>query len=191
MYALRNYALHHRLPLGVVVFSESNLSETGDLGDDAPTRHRVTIDPYLLAADIVSSDKIKKSTRDEVEQLGCKGLNLKFFMRGFVAKLTECHLVARDMTAEIASENIRILQEAFEKLWKKKGSTPKHLSVWIREEGREIEDHYIDPERFNQVIKSRRLWSGLKFVQRGYVSSEIRKNKDVYPSDHPSLWIPK
>lgn len=191
MYALRNHALHNQLPLGMISLGASNLSESGDVRDKEPSRHRVTVDPKISAQEFVKSDRINQARKQEVERLGYQHLDLKFFMRGFIASLANCHEEIRDTTKPHLGEALAVLQQSKNDLQKIKGEEPKHISAVKRLNGRKEEDHYVDYSSKSRLVEIRSTWVGLKWVQRGYVSSEITKSKDSYPEAHPTIWIAK
>ncbi|WP_272008742.1 hypothetical protein [Roseovarius sp. ZX-A-9] len=191
MYALRNHAQHRQLPLTNIIFSSSNLSETGDMRDGAASRHRITIDPKISVTEFCNSDKIKSSTREEVRDLGYQYLDLKFFMRGFLSCLAVCHEDFRKATEPFVEIYLTALKEARDELWKLKGDEPKHICIFKRYEGRVVEKHYIDYTERSRLRDLRGFWTGLQSVQRGYVSSEVKLSKDTYPEQHEKVWIAK
>lgn len=191
MYALRNHALHNQLPLGSISFGSSNLSATGDLRDNAPTRHRVTVDPKISVKDFCNSDKIRAPTKKEVEDLGCEYLDLKFFARGFVSGLARCYDDFRKASEAILEVALNTLQAANETLQNTKGEEPVHASIIKRIEGRKVEDHYIEYSKNSRIVDVRNFWTGLKWLQRAYLSSEIKQSKDTYPGRHAEIWIAK
>lgn len=191
MYALRNHALHNQLPLGGITFSNSNLSSTGDIRDDAPTRHRVTVDPRISVEEFCNSDKLRELTRKEVEDLGCEYLDLKFFARGFVSCLAHCHSDFRTATEAVLEKSLSALQTAYNELQKAKGEVPTHASIVRRINGRKVEDHYIDYSKKSRIRDVRKFWTGLQWLQRAYVSSEVRQSKNTYPNQHEDIWIAK
>lgn len=191
MYALRNHALHNQLPLSGITFSNSNLSSTGDIRDDAPTRHRVTVDPRISVEEFCNSDKVKAPTRKEVDGLGCEYLDLKFFARGFVSCLARCHADFRAATEPVLGESLRTLQFANNDLQIANGDEPRHASIVRRIDGRKVEDHYIDYSKISRIRDVRKYWTGLQWLQRAYVSSEVRQAKGTYPNQHEEIWIAK
>jgi len=191
MYALRNHALHRQLPLGTVALSGSNLSETGSMLDDPPSRMRTTVDPKISVAEFCASDKIRLATRDEVEGLGYKHLDLKYFVRGFLSCLANCHDEFRTVTQNILEGALGQLRNAQDDLADKKGEGPKLVSIFKRDAGQIIENHYVDFERKSRLLDLRKYWTGLKSVQKGYISSEITSSKDTYPQADDKIWITK
>lgn len=191
VYALRNYAVHHSMPISNVIFAQSNQYETGDPRDEGRSRTRVTFNPFIIIAELLGSDKFNKKVRSELSSLGFEKLDLKFVIRGFIAMITECHLTAREITSELFLRKFTILQNAGESLRETKGSNVKYLSIITLEDGRKVEEHLIDSDHFSYLEGARAQWTSLKYCQNGYVSSEVTKSKDTYPSEHPTFWIPK
>ncbi len=191
MYALRNHSLHSQLPLSAITFFGSNLSPSGDIRDEGPSRHRITVDPKITAADFCSSDKIREATRTEVSNLGYKYLDLKFFARGFLARLAMCHDDFRRKTEEWLEASLQELHTAYQKLMVIKGDIPKYIHVYKQDNGEEVEKYYADYTHKSRIRDLRKHWSGLKYIQRGYVSSEIVASKNTYPEVHDTIWISK
>lgn len=191
MYALRNHSLHNQLPIKHLTFGSSHLYSSGNAGDDSPSRYRITIMPRIVVSDFCSSDKIKKPLKDEVEGLGFKYLDLKFFARGFLACLAVCHEDFRKATEDHMEAALKILQSAEEQLKEAKGENPRYINICVQDDGRLVEKHYVDFSNKSRIRDIRRIWSGLKWTQRGYVSSEIVRSKDTYPDEQGDLWIPK
>jgi len=98
VYSLRNHALHNQLPVHKVTYNSTPLSETRDIRSNAPIRIRETVNPRISVREFIESKKLNAAVRQEVEKLGYEYLDLKFFIRGFVAGLTGCHEAARVAT---------------------------------------------------------------------------------------------
>jgi hypothetical protein len=191
MYALRNHALHSQLPLSAITFGSSRLSITGDPRDEAPSRSRMTVDPKISTKEFCGSPKIRPATRAEVEQLGYEKLDLKFFARGFLSCLASCHDDFRRVTEGPLERALLDLKNAHLELKEAKGDEPKHVSIYKRYEGSVIEKHYIDYAKKLRILDLRRFWSGLKWIQRSYLSSKVVSYKDTYPENHGTIWIEK
>lgn len=183
MYELRNHALHNRLPLGTLAFGDFNQSPTDNVRDDTPTRLRITTDPKISVEDFCSSDRLKRRTRDEVSALGFKHLDLKFFTRGFISCLALCHEDFRAATEAVLEDALNTLHSADHVLQIAKGEYPKHASIMRRKDGQN-EDHYVDYSKNSRILEIRKFWTGLKRVQRGYVSSEVKASANTYPQQH-------
>ncbi len=188
MYTLRNQALHHQLPLGLVTFGQRNLSQSGSLASGGPTRLRVDLSPKLSVHDFISSDKGSAKTKKEVSDLDVKNLDLKFFIRGFIECVAEVHECIREQTQDIFDLSLSEIRMAYEKLYEVKEGEPKFICILRRtEEGQE--NHYIDFVQKNRLSQTRKLWDGLAHVQRSYISSEITKGNDTFPISHSEIWI--
>lgn len=189
MYALRNYALHHQLPLSIISFSGSNLFQAADMRDMGPSRHRITVNPKISVKDFCDTKKIRSQTRKEVAGLGAEYLDLKFFARGFLSNLARCHESFRSQTKEILANALEDLKSAYEELRSLKGDTPIHVSIYECGADQKLARHYIDYATKARLEELRTYWIGLKSVQRCYVSSEISSSKDTYPKSDENIWI--
>ncbi|WP_170517390.1 hypothetical protein [Ruegeria atlantica] len=188
MYALRNHALHNQLPLGAISIGDYKLSSTGNLRDDAPTRLRITVDPKISVEDFCNSDKINARIRDEVNALGFRHLDLKFFARGFLMCLARCHQDFREATESVLEDALDELHSADHHLQITKGELPKYTTLICRK-GEQVEGHDIDYSKNSRIVEIRKYWSGLRWIQRGYISSEVKASKNTYPRAHEEIWI--
>lgn len=112
-------------------------------------------------------------------------------MRGLIACLATCHEDVRIATEPFFEGALETLKEAHNDFFTIKGEEPKHVSAIKRRDGQKEEDHYVDYSKQSRLKDLRQVWKGLKWVQRGYVSSEIISNKDTYPTEHQTIWIAK
>lgn len=191
MHALRNHSLHNELPIRGVTFGTVSQSSSGKPKDGSPGRHRVSIIPKIKVKDFCDSDKIKQSIQKEVLELGFKNLDLRFFSRVFLACIARCHERFRELTENALVAALADLKDAHDQLEKAKGDKPSHISVKQLDDDEVVEEHYVDYSRRRRLQELRKYWTGLKWNQLGYVSSEIVQSKDTYPMDHAELWIPK
>lgn len=190
MYALRNHALHNQLPLGTISFSNALLFSSENNPDD-PTRARITVNPKISVAEFCSSDRIKQSTRDEVSNLGLEFLDLKFFSRNFVACLAACHEEFRIRSAHAFENSLAIMHTAQEELSKENGKQVEHSFVVKMNEGETVEKYYVDYSNRSRLKELRKYWSGLRWAQNSFVSSEVVFAKNTFPTYDAKLWISK
>jgi hypothetical protein len=95
------------------------------------------------------------------------------------------------VTQNILEGALGQLRNAQDDLADKKGEGPKLVSIFKRDAGQIIENHYVDFERKSRLLDLRKYWTGLKSVQKGYISSEITSSKDTYPQADDKIWITK
>lgn len=189
MDALRNHALHHRLPINSVSFSRSNLyaPEHGL----TKSRLRLTFNPRIKIGELVDNAKLRKATREELAHIGAENIDVKYFVRGFISSLAQCHHEFRQWTQGIFESSHSKSTQAKEDLERGAGKEAKNISATKTRGGETAEEHYIDPEVFSSLLRSRSAWSHMRYAHRLYISTEVVKEKNTYPDDDDSLWITK
>ncbi len=191
MHALRNHSMHKQLPLGGMFLHESNLAETGRLADGRATRHRTTVEPKILVRDLLESKKVRKPTRAEIQGLGAEHLDLKFFMRGFVAGLAECHEDIRGATEQVADSSLCAIEKAQKTITNETGTEFGVVHVVRQENDCEAESYHLHTALRHKFSETRKKWVGLKWAQNSFVSSEIIKSNDTFPQSDEDVWIVK
>lgn len=190
MHALRNYALHHDLPLGYLTLNSSNFWEAGGPADGGPSRLRFTINPQIITSKLLRSDKIRAATRREIEGLCAEKLDLKYFLRGFISSISIVHENLRTETQDLVETSLQVLQRTRNEMVALKGEDTKLLVIQIFDADGNPQQN-VDYTNFIDLVDKRKLWSGLKHIQRSYISSEIHQDAKSYPNSDPDLWIPK
>ncbi|KEO56144.1 hypothetical protein [Thioclava pacifica] len=190
MYYLRNHAQHHRPPLGRLSFSHSNQWESYPKSQ-SPVRSRISINPKLNIDDLLNSKKIKQTVRGEIERLKAKHLDLKFFTRGFVQEIYKIHQTFRNSTEDELLKLLDTIKGANEDLAAFAGKACDYPVLEKKGGNGNNEKTLLDYSHQARVLDKRKLWAGLAWVQRGYISSEISFAADTFPKSDEEVWIVK
>lgn len=193
MYGLRNYSQHRNLPLGGLTYSSANLFEKSAASLEGPSRLRITVDPYVKLKTLLSDNLIKAKLRKELEGLekNIEKLDLKFFVRGYLGKISEVHANFRRVSDELFVSSLSSLDGALDKFQLESESAPSSLHLFKKHSDGTRDEYYIQPNHFRLLSKKRKLGGNLIHVQRGHTSSETIRRKDTYPEGHEDIWIPK
>ncbi|MFY0661343.1 MAG: hypothetical protein JXR15_12685 [Shimia sp.] len=187
--ALRNHSLHRSLPLSRNVFSRKSLHEEERFTVGTPVRDRFTVNPQISVEEFTSSDKIRGKTKEEVEALGVKYLDLKFIVRGYVAGLARCHQKLRVGTEAAIEKSIGDIEKLVEHC-KQDGEEEAFLYIGSCNSGKwknsKIE---ICPKRLRRIKELRFEKDTMSKLSVTFLSSEISKRKDSYPKSNDKLWI--
>ncbi|TNE90603.1 hypothetical protein [Thioclava sp. L04-15] len=190
MYHLRNYAQHHRPPLGRLSFSHSNQWESCPRSQ-SPARSRISINPKLNTDDLLSSKKINKKVRGEIELLKVKHLDLKFFTRGFVQEIYKIHQTFRKSTEDELLKFLNVIKDSNEDLAAFIGKACDYPVLEKKEKNGNKEKTFLDYSHQARILDKRKLWARLAWVQRGFISSEISFSVDTFPKSDEDIWIVK
>ncbi len=188
MCAVRNFSIHDKLPISGASVDFKNEAASGTIGEGGPWRNRLTCSPYIRTQPLVASNKINKKTRNEMEELDVKGLDLKFFTRGYVESLFALHCIVRDLTESSLKEALRSLSEMESRLSKVKGEKCK--LPYIGEKGAGLENaQYIDTARLSRIQGKRQGWKKLKNLRRRYISTETTQRKGISLGESKDIWV--
>ena len=111
MYQLRNHAMHHSLPVGLISFGQTHQSKSDRPSDRISFRHRYTIDIGIDVQELQNSDRLNKKVRRELEGIPKKFLDLKYFLRGFAGKLGEAHQGIAEHTEELFATSLKEIED--------------------------------------------------------------------------------
>lgn len=191
IHALRNHASHHSLPIDLVSYGQKLQYPEVQVSEDVPKRFRYTLNPRLKINDLLSSGSFKSAIKPELESLQKRFIDVKYSVRGFVARVAECHVGVRELTAVIISDCAQVLENAQMDLEKVKGKSVKGLSLVVANPEKWGAVDFIGRELSEQLGKKRDNWRNLAGVQSGYVSSEVIEDKEVFTSLNSNIWIPE
>ena len=188
MCALRNFSIHDKLPIAGFPVSFKNETSSGTLKDGEPWRRRLTCNPHIRIQPLLASEKIRRATRDEIEELSAEGIDLKMLTRGFVESLFALHQVVRDLTEASLTEALKSLSEVEDRLSAVKGDQCKFAH--IGEKGAGLKSAlYIDTVRLSRIQGKRRDWKKLQGLRRRYISSETTRREGIYLCDAGDIWV--
>jgi len=190
MEGLRNYAQHADLPLYGTTYSHANQWRNDNPHADEPSRHRITINPYFSAKELINSE-IRKSTRDDISSLNLGKLDAKILIRKYVADFAECHTVLKNSTEWIVDHAGAYIEDAYVTFSRIKGSEAKFIELQKECADGEVESFHLRRENPVEVKKLRARWGALTRSVRAFVSSEPVFEKDTYLGSDTSLWVPK
>ena len=188
MCALRNFSIHDKLPIAGFPISFKNETSSGRLKDGEPWRRRLTCSPHIRTQPLVASEKIRRATRDEIEELSAEGIDLKMFTRGFVESLFTLHQVVRDLTEASLAQALNSLSEMEDRLSDAKGGQCKFAHIGEKGAGLELA-LYIDTARLARIQGKRQDWKKLQGLRRRYVSSETTRREGIYLCEVDDLWV--
>lgn len=187
---LRNYAIHHDLPIDNLSLSGS--WERGDnlVAPHTTSRRRATIDPRFICEKILEWGKLKANVRREIEGLSAQHLDAKFLTRVFMSTLADCLKEIRENTVDIFNSNMEKFQTC-KKLLDAESieGNSSHIRAFYREEGNVVKSIHIDPENFKRLKSRRKTWQRMTNMKYAYISSEVIREKGTYPFDPEDLLI--
>jgi hypothetical protein len=178
MYAMRNAAQHHQLPLDG--FSIGTKPTPHTINGDVLSMHRQTIDPYFLTDSLVNNREIRASTRTELSDLNQKNLDAKSLVRGYC---TQLFLILKKMreSSEVAmnvcQETLTEAQNLATAKGKKRNTAPICIEAWDHKEA--LTKVHISQSIFQSLENKRARWMGMSRLQITYVSSQISDAKET------------
>jgi hypothetical protein len=188
MCALRNFSIHDKLPISGFSVGFKNEAPSGRLNDGEPWRQRISCSPHIRIEPLLGSEKIRKKTRDEIEKLDATGIDLKFFVRGYIESLFKLHQLVRNLTKESLGEALRELSSIEKFLSDVKGENCNFAHIGEKGAGMESALH-IDTARLSRIQGKRQSWGKLKGIRRRYISSETTQRKGVSLGVTDDIWI--
>jgi len=168
MECLRNYVQHRGLPVG-------KLSVPCWVDQNAPEhRLRTTITPYLMVSRLEEDGGFKKIVLDELRAMPNDDLDLKPFIRDYVAALGKVHLALRDTLASTQAEHIRLLNETVERYRQSGAEHTSPLAIAYIDKNGIAKEHFpIFLEAVNQLEWLQQRSRHLEHLRKISVSSEI------------------
>jgi hypothetical protein len=148
--------------------------------------------PILTTKQLIADDTIRADTRKEIEATQAKYLDLKYFVRGFVSKLTERQKHVREMTQNACNDALRQLEETSTALIERGGDEDPTNFIYVKSvEDDEEELHFISFDHFSRLAEARENWESLEKAQFCYTSNEIFLVKDCWVPDPVKMYISK
>ncbi|QPZ91697.1 hypothetical protein [Thioclava electrotropha] len=190
MYNLRNHAQHQRPPLGRLSFSHSSQWKS-EPRHESPARSRISINPKLNTEELINSKRFNQKVRDEINGLNLKHLDLKFFTRGFIQEIYKIHQHFRRTTENDLQKFLGILKVENERLSILAGQSCDYPVLEKIDENGNRERTLIDYAHQARILAKRKHWTGLEWVQGGFISSEISYSNDTFPRSHEKIWVAK
>lgn len=150
MCALRNFSIHDKLPISGFSVGFKNECPSGRLGEDEPWRQRISCSPHIRIEPLLASEKIRNATKDEIRNLNAIGIDLKFFVRGYIDSLFILHQLVRTLTEVSLGEALVELSKMEKILSESKGENCK--LAHIGEKGAGLDSAvYIDTDRLSRI----------------------------------------
>lgn len=188
MYALRNIMQHAGLPLENVYFSSRTFWEGGSPSDANPCIGRHTVNPRLNTSALAEAPKLNSKFRSELLNLNQEHIDLKFVTRGFVESVASCQASIRKATQPALDEVLVFHSDLLMEFETTHGT--QAVDPFVKE-GAQSDGSKTDVSSFlaRRLLKKRKMWGGLVYVQRHYVSSEVNMNHLTFPEQDSRIWI--
>lgn len=187
--AVRNFAQHSALPIHGAEFSVKNQWKDNK-NTSSPSRGRVTFSPYLSTMALSKSSKIRRATRDEIENRKSSSLDLKAVCRGAISAFCRAHREFSDLTESVLTGAMLKVDNVYEDASEKKGSEAKFLHLFIDPSVENDTGIFLDRALADRIRVSRARWRGLDNIERLFISTEVIFQRDRYCGDTSKIWVP-